>query len=53
MIVGYTYKIFNNSSNNKSVEEGRARIRKSKKSKFILMYFQLMRIQAVLKIEWV
>ena len=27
-IVGYTYRIFNNSSNNKSVDEGRARIRK-------------------------
>ena len=30
IIVGYTYKIFNNSSNNKSVDEGRARIRKLK-----------------------
>ena len=29
-IVGYTYRIFNNSSNNKSVDEGRARIRKFK-----------------------
>ena len=31
MIVGYTYKIFNKSSNNnKSEDEGRARIRKLK-----------------------
>ena len=32
MIAGYTYKIFNNSSKNKSVDEGRARIRKLKKN---------------------
>ena len=30
IIVGYTYKISNNSSNNKSVDEGSARIRKLK-----------------------
>ena len=52
IIVGYTYKIFKNLSNNKSEDEGRARIRKLKKSEFILIYFQLMRIQTVLKIEW-